>query len=150
MNPAMAPKWKLETGPLAEVTFNHLPIENTPGPLLEVDLANKNVGGGVLSHGAVQEDIMMVQNSEMIAVCLFTQPLEDNEVPFISGTKRYSQTSGYSNTFKFEGPYRDAHQERYFVAMDAREYCDPLMQYDKSEINRELNKAYSALETGTK
>ena len=149
MNPAKAPKWERETGPLAEVKFSHLPIEDIPGPVLEVDFANKNIGGGVLSHGSVQEEIMMAQSPEMIVARLFTTPLEDNEVLFINGTKRYSQTSGYSDTFKFEGPYRGTNQERYVVAMDAKEYRDPEKQYDKMEIDRELNKAYSAFAIGT-
>ena len=33
-------------------------MEVSPGPVLEVDFANKNVGGGALSHGVVQEVIM--------------------------------------------------------------------------------------------
>ena len=48
-------------------------MEVTPGPVLEVDLANKNVGGGALSHGAVQEVIMMVQLPEMIAARVFEE-----------------------------------------------------------------------------
>ena len=81
-------------------------MEVSPGPVIEMDFANKNVGGGALSHGVDQGEIMMVQLPEMIAACLFMQPLHDNEVLFISGTKRYSQSSGYSDTFKFEGPFR--------------------------------------------
>ena len=144
MSPDMAPKWEEETGSLAEVTFNRLPMEDIPGHVLEVDFANNNVGGGFLAHGAVQEEIMMAQSPEMIAARLFTMPLQDNEVLFFSGTRRFSQTSGYSDTFKFEGPYTGTKQERCIVAMDAKEYPDPSKQYEKSEIDRELNKAYSA------
>ena len=138
------PDWGNESNLLSSVAFSDLPIEDQKHPILEVDFANKIVGGGVIGSGTVQEEIKMVQAPEMIVARLFTAPLQDNEVLFITGAKRYSQTSGYSDTFRFEGHYEDMDRTRDVVAMDATDYKDPEKQFRIHEINRELNKAYCA------
>jgi poly(ADP-ribose) glycohydrolase len=47
--------------------------------LLQVDFANKYLGGGVLTHGCVQEEIRFLICPEMIISRLFTEGLEKNE-----------------------------------------------------------------------
>jgi len=146
LNMAMAPRWDLEHGKLSKLWFSDSPIEDQPGPVLEVDFANKKVGGGVLGNGSVQEEIRMALSPEAIVARLFTPPLEDNEVLLITGTKRFSQTTGYSDSFQFQGPYKGNEAIRDIVAMDAmeQERENPNKQYEKRAIDRELNKAYCA------
>ena len=53
-------------------------MEDQVGQVLEVDFANKMIGGGILGSGAVQEEIRMAIAPEMIVARLFTAPLENN------------------------------------------------------------------------
>ena len=55
-------------------------IEDDGGGTLQVDFANAYVGGGVLSHGCVQEEIRFAICPELIASMLFTERLGDTEV----------------------------------------------------------------------
>ena len=138
------PDWANGDTLMSDVAFSDLPIEDQNGPVLEVDFANKVIGGGVLGSGAVQEEIRMAVAPEMIVARLFTPPLQDHEVLIITGAKRFSETSGYSDMLSFEGHYEDMEKMREVVAMDATEFRDPNKQFLKHEILREMNKAYCA------
>ncbi len=52
---------------------------------LQVDFANRFVGGGVTGSGLVQEEIRFLINPELIAARLFTEALEDNECLIVTG-----------------------------------------------------------------
>jgi hypothetical protein len=41
-------------------------LRNAPAGVVRVDFANKVIGGGVLSNGAVQEEILFVLHPELI------------------------------------------------------------------------------------
>ena len=58
--------------------------------LVQVDFANRFVGGGVTSQGLVQEEIRFLINPELIASRLFTEALESNECLIITGKKHTS------------------------------------------------------------
>ncbi|KAI4458437.1 poly adp-ribose glycohydrolase [Holotrichia oblita] len=81
-------------------------IENGHG-LLQVDFANKFVGGGVLGYGCVQEEIRFIICPELIVSRLFTEELNSSEALVIIGAERYSNYSGYGDTFAWEGDYQD-------------------------------------------
>lgn len=51
----------------------------------QVDFASSWIGGGVLSSGLVQEEILFLMNPELIVSRLFTQRLTDNECLVITG-----------------------------------------------------------------
>lgn len=53
--------------------------------LLQVDFANRMVGGGVTGLGLVQEEIRFLINPELIVSRLFTEALEHNECLIITG-----------------------------------------------------------------
>ena len=53
--------------------------------LFQVDFANKYLGGGVLTHGCVQEEIRFLICPEMIISRLFTEGLEKNESLIMKG-----------------------------------------------------------------
>lgn len=98
---------------------------------VQVDFASSWIGGGVLSSGLVQEEILFLINPELIVSRLFTEKLEDNEcliitglslqikrrwslmvVVFIlmsssSGSEQFSVYSGFSDSFEWAGPYDD-------------------------------------------
>ncbi|CAL8071541.1 unnamed protein product [Calicophoron daubneyi] len=127
-------------------------IEDAGKNTIQVDFANSFLGGGVLNTGCVQEEIMFVLRPELIAACLFTERLGEDETLIIEGAERYSSSSGYAETFQWTGDFNeaDAHNERdewgrwktTVVAMDARHFHSNNAQFYPDCLLRELNKAY--------
>uniref|UniRef100_A0A1A7XBI0 poly(ADP-ribose) glycohydrolase n=2 Tax=Iconisemion striatum TaxID=60296 RepID=A0A1A7XBI0_9TELE len=124
-------------------------IEDDGYGMLQVDFANKFVGGGVIGAGLVQEEIRFLINPELIVSRLFTEALDDNECLVVTGTQQFSKYTGYSETYKWSGSYqdttpRDAWQRKCteIVAIDALKFKHFLEQFHLSKINRELNKAF--------
>ncbi|KAG8190782.1 hypothetical protein JTE90_005818 [Oedothorax gibbosus] len=124
-------------------------IESDGHGMLQVDFANKFIGGGVLGHGCVQEEIRFVICPELIVSRLFTECLEPSEVLIITGVEQYCDYTGYSDTFKWEGSHvdqtpRDAWGRRCteIVAMDATHFTNIADQFKLSSVHRELTKAY--------
>jgi len=118
---------------------------------LQVDFANKKIGGGVLGRGCVQEEIRFLINTELMATMIFTAIMESNEVVLIKGSERFSNYGGYGDNFFRNGSYtdkipRDLDQckKTYIVAMDAFDFfSDKTIQYSWDLILREMNKAYA-------
>eukprot|EP00698_Gefionella_okellyi_P007931 TRINITY_DN1940_c0_g1_i2.p1 TRINITY_DN1940_c0_g1~~TRINITY_DN1940_c0_g1_i2.p1 ORF type:complete len:345 (+),score=55.45 TRINITY_DN1940_c0_g1_i2:47-1036(+) len=82
-------------------------IEDDGKGMLEVDFANKSIGGGVLGKGCVQEEIRFCINPELIASRLFTEEMLDHEAVVITGTERFCNYSGYRDKFAFAGNHTD-------------------------------------------
>ena len=57
---------------------------------LQVDFANRYIGGGVLGHGCLQEEIRFLICPELIVGRLFIEVLDSNEVIEITGAEMYS------------------------------------------------------------
>jgi len=53
--------------------------------VVQVDFANKLVGGGVIGRGCVQEEIRFTICPELIVARLFTEELNYNEVLLVTG-----------------------------------------------------------------
>ncbi|XP_029166400.1 poly(ADP-ribose) glycohydrolase-like isoform X2 [Nylanderia fulva] len=144
------PKWNLQDQKLPPLHITSKgTIENEGAGLLQVDFANKYVGGGVLSLGCVQEEIRFVICPELMITMLVTEELDDTEALIVSGIERYSKYEGYSNTFKWKGDFvdetpRDDSYRRMtsIVAIDALYFRQPSLQFKIDNITRELNKAY--------
>jgi poly(ADP-ribose) glycohydrolase len=82
-------------------------IEDFKESHVEIDFANKMIGGGVLGHGTIQEEIRFMLSPELIVSLLFTAELEDNECIVIVGAEQFNIHSGYSHSFKWEGDFED-------------------------------------------
>ncbi|KAM4715523.1 poly(ADP-ribose) glycohydrolase [Anableps anableps] len=124
-------------------------IEDDGYGMLQVDFANKFVGGGVIGAGLVQEEIRFLINPELIVSRLFTEALDDNECLIITGTQQYSKYTGYAQTYKWAGCHQDTTPRddwrrlcTEIVAIDALQFKNFLEQFHPNKINRELNKAY--------
>ncbi|XP_073775171.1 poly(ADP-ribose) glycohydrolase isoform X2 [Danio rerio] len=124
-------------------------IEEQGHGMLQVDFANRFVGGGVTGSGLVQEEIRFLINPELIAARLFTEALEDNECLIITGAEQFSRYSGYANTYRWAGNHddqtpRDEWLRRHteIVAIDALQYRSFLQQFQPDCLRRELNKAF--------
>ncbi|RYQ99354.1 hypothetical protein Ahy_B07g087284 isoform A [Arachis hypogaea] len=123
-------------------------IEDQSGEAVEVDFANKYVGGGALGRGCVQEEIRFMVSPELIAGMLFLTAMEENEAIDIVGVERFSNYTGYASSFRFSGDYVDerdvdnlGRRKTRIVAIDA--LCSPGMrQYREKFVLRELNKAF--------
>ncbi|KAB0384187.1 hypothetical protein FD755_006104 [Muntiacus reevesi] len=124
-------------------------IEGNGQGMLQVDFANRFVGGGVTSAGLVQEEIRFLINPELIVSRLFTEVLDHNECLIITGTEQYSEYTGYAETYRWARSHedrseRDDWQRRSteIVAIDALHFRRYLDQFVPEKIRRELNKAY--------
>ncbi|XP_048480301.1 poly(ADP-ribose) glycohydrolase [Plutella xylostella] len=124
-------------------------IEDDGVGLMQVDFANKYLGGGVLNYGCVQEEIRFVICPELMASMLFTETLRPNEALLMIGCERYSKYSGYGNSFKWAGnfvddvPFDSSGRRRCAVlAIDALPFNNKAHEYRREHIVREMNKAW--------
>ncbi|CAN0877390.1 Poly(ADP-ribose) glycohydrolase 1 [Linum grandiflorum] len=131
-------------------------IEDQSDGALEVDFANKYLGGGALHRGCVQEEIRFMINPELIAGMFFLPCMEDNEAIEIVGAERFSNYTGYASSFRFSGDHMDQksfdscrRRKTRIVAIDA--LCDPrTRQYKVDYLLRETNKAFCGFSAGLK
>ncbi|XLR38038.1 hypothetical protein S83_022698 [Arachis hypogaea] len=141
--------WSTSAIPLCKFevhTSGH--IEDQSGEAVEVDFANKYLGGGALGRGCVQEEIRFMVSPELIAGMLFLTAMEENEAIDIVGVERFSSYTGYASSFRFSGDYVDerdvdnlGRRKTRIVAIDA--LCSPGMrQYREKFVLREINKAF--------
>lgn len=144
------PEWERCDKPLTRlhVTYEGT-IEGNGRGMLQVDFANRFVGGGVTGAGLVQEEIRFLINPELIVSRLFTEVLDHNECLIITGTEQYSEYTGYAETYRWarsheDGSEKDDWQRRCteIVAIDALHFRRYLDQFVPEKVRRELNKAY--------
>ncbi|XP_059099200.1 poly(ADP-ribose) glycohydrolase-like [Tigriopus californicus] len=145
------PDWHKSKKQLTELHINAKgTIEDDGFGMLQVDFANALVGGGVLGHGCVQEEIRFLISPELILSRLFTERLSGNECLVVTGFERFSKYSGYASSFKFDGAYHDdtpidkgsKHRKTRMVAIDALPPGHSSSQYSPQNVQRELNKAF--------
>ncbi|XP_051794722.1 poly(ADP-ribose) glycohydrolase [Acanthochromis polyacanthus] len=144
------PHWKRSTEKLHKLyVASRGSIESEGTGLLQVDFASSWIGGGVLSSGLVQEEILFLINPELIVSRLFTEKLTDNECLIITGSQQFSCYSGFGDSFEWAGPHEEhlkrdawARLKRQILAIDALHFKHSSEQYSMMKITRELNKAY--------
>lgn len=124
-------------------------IEDNGTGFLQVDFANKYIGGGVIGEGCVQEEIRFLICPELILSRLFCERLDNNECLIITGAERYSDYTGYAHTFRWAGNHsdrttRDSWGRRHskIVAIDAQVFRCYTDQFQDGLLKRELDKAY--------
>ncbi|EGR30771.1 poly adp-ribose glycohydrolase, putative [Ichthyophthirius multifiliis] len=111
---------------------------------IQIDFANKYIGGGVLDTGLVQEEIRFVISPELLILRLFSFKIEDQEAILVSGIDTYSIYRGYSNTFECLGENKNRKND-ILVAIDALNFSqsyDSGIQYRINVLLREINKAF--------
>lgn len=82
-------------------------IEDQGRGMLQVDFANKYMGGGVLGRGCVQEEIRFCICPELMVTKLVAERLQPNEALFVAGAERFSAYAGYAGSFVFGGEWVD-------------------------------------------
>jgi len=125
-------------------------IEEAKG-CLEIDFANKYLGGGVLGNGMVQEEIMLMTSPEGLVGILFCESMREEEAILIQGAATMSEYQGYAKGFKWNGKKEEKYEmtksnimDRNIIAIDALDLRDERIptQFSTDLLLRELNKAY--------
>ncbi|XP_066150021.1 poly(ADP-ribose) glycohydrolase-like [Euwallacea fornicatus] len=129
-------------------------IEDNGLGFLQVDFANKNIGGGVLRYGCVQEEIRFVICPELIVSRLFVEQLGNGEAVIVTGAERYNNYTGYGDSFEWTGDHEDntpfdpyGRRRITICVIDATHFNKPRDQFHPSSMLRELNKAYVGFST---
>jgi len=126
-------------------------IENEGMGMLQADFANEYIGGGVLNHGLVQEEIRFIINPECLVSMVMCEKMEANEAILITGTEQYSTYTGYAESYAWSGPCKDDTPSDPWkrkcckiTAIDAIRFMQGHtdIQFTSTNVNRELNKAY--------
>lgn len=126
-------------------------IEDDSAGMLQLDFANKYIGGGVLNHGCLQEEIRFVICPELLVSRLFIQVLNDNEAVLIKGAQQFTKYEGYASSFRMTGKFsdntlRDSSLRRLnteIAAIDATPYAGYETQFERESLVREINKAFT-------
>jgi len=133
---------------LCEIKFNEENSMFEGVGSYHVDFANKRIGGGALTGGRVQEEILFANEPEAIISMLFMEPMSDNDAIGIFNTIEYSKSSGYSNSFKFiESAISDdlsKIKKHRIIAIDAsinKSFFDYFFK-NNNDIKRDIHKAY--------
>ena len=130
-------------------------LEDNGHGMIEVDCANKFLGGGVLNEGCVQEEIRFLICPELILMRLFTKVLDNSECVIITGAERYSNYTGYADSFAWSGDHiaticdnmgLKASTNIYHYALIFHDYAS---QFKPGLLHKELNKLYVALSTSS-
>lgn len=120
---------------------------------VKIDFANHYLGGGVLSKGAVQEEILFLIFPENLIWMLMVEKIDLNESMCMTGSTRFCNYGGYSYDLQFKGEYKGEEEikkdsfNRFKVrieAIDALYFSktDVNKQFRADKIVRELTKAY--------
>ncbi|XP_078695182.1 uncharacterized protein LOC144924106 [Branchiostoma floridae x Branchiostoma belcheri] len=126
-------------------------IEDSGSHTLQMDFANKLIGGGVLNQGRVQEEIRFCICPELITSMLFMEKMDANEAIQIAGFEQFSHYTGYGRTLGYGGDCKDNSEvnadgniETTLCAIDAQNYNRRKHdeQYKQGNLLRDLNKAY--------
>ena len=76
----------------------------------------------VCLQGCVQEEIRFTICPELLVSRLFTDILEDNECLIVTGVERFSNYTGYADSFRFAGDHIDQ-TPRYVSALFTSSSC---------------------------
>ena len=109
-----------------------------------IDFANQYIGGGALSGGCVQEEILFAVEPEAIVSMFLMEVMDDNDAIRIDNLIQYSNYSGYAFSFKYEESAIKDEQNlirHNIIAIDAVELFNS-GGVDQDSVMRDLIKAY--------
>eukprot|EP00300_Choanocystis_sp_HF-7_P040796 c7317_g1_i2.p1 GENE.c7317_g1_i2~~c7317_g1_i2.p1 ORF type:complete len:509 (-),score=102.82 c7317_g1_i2:63-1589(-) len=120
--------------------------DNLDPSVAQVDFANHRIGGGVLSSGAMQEEVRFAMCPELTVAVLFVEMLSDVEALIMQGAARHSLASGLGSNLQYAGPVSQNLPPPTVIAIDAVSYnLAPFPfedQIQAPKILRDLTKAY--------
>jgi poly(ADP-ribose) glycohydrolase len=148
------PNWRESKAPLGDVEIVEEGCIEAAHKELQLDFAHKLIGGGVLGHGCVQEEIRFAVCPELLLARMVCEEMGNYEAVIISGARQYSAYTGYGHTFRWSEPHDDKTQvvsslhvkDVCVLALDATNFntanLSPDQQYYPYWCAREINKAY--------
>ncbi|KAJ9472151.1 Poly(ADP-ribose) glycohydrolase [Diplonema papillatum] len=155
------PDWKACTVPLqTRLSVDESGCIESKIGCLQVDFANRYLGGGVIGNGCVQEEIRFLMTPGLMLARLVCECLSEEEAVRVIGCRQYSTYTGYSDTFCYVGPYDDPtpnvsgpkaslYCNVCVVAADAVNFnaygMYPSKQFSGRFQKREVNKMYAAV-----
>ena len=146
--------WKTSNKILQEVIIlDDGAIEDFTENSIQVDFANKYIGGGALLDPAVQEEIRFIICPECFPSMFIFEGFLDDEVGYIIGAEHISKYEGYGQSFEFAGDFIENEpkidsKKRFDVNILALDALCFMGYYKKDEqlkeeiFLRELNKAF--------
>lgn len=151
-----SPDWASSTAQLQKLLVtSDGTIEDNGTGMLQVDFANKFIGGGVLAEGCVQEEIRFLICPELIVSRLITEVLDANESLLAVGCERFSNYTGYGSSMQWLSDHRDGNGHDSWgrlitqvVAIDAQVFRSLSSQLSERSLLRELNKAHCGFRCG--
>ena len=123
------------------LNFNEVEDKN----VLKSVFSSKNIGGNILEDGCSQEEIVFLKCPECMVGLLLSPVLNATESFRITNIIQYSEVLGYATEINFQGNIASQKIQHDFVFFDALICVDKKLQYSQYGIDRELNKAYSAM-----
>lgn len=147
------PAWSQSQKPLRGLTVCADGVIEKCQNSLQVDFADKIIGGFILDFGLVQEKIRFAFNPELIVSRIFNENMTDNEVVLMTGSEQFNEYTGYGDSFRWAGDHEDVtsidefgRRSTQIVAMDATSFgrSQHLRQFLRTDFERELKKAYIA------
>jgi poly(ADP-ribose) glycohydrolase len=114
-----------------------------------VDFANMYIGGGALTGGNVQEEILFAVEPEATISMFFMEVMDKNDAIGIYNTIRYSKHKGYGSEFKYEKSAITDDltkiKRHKIIAIDAMNIANCYYIYkirNQENIMRDIHKAY--------
>lgn len=99
--------WSRDRSPLGALEVQDVgAIEDADG-FLQVDFANRYLGGGVLSGGNVQEEIRFAIAPELLVGMIVSPVMGPTDAVVLRGTERFALTEGYGGSLRFAGDFAD-------------------------------------------
>ena len=136
-------KFNFELPPtsISIVKFNFKPqgIEICEGEN-HVDFANARLIYSIWPS-VTQEELILCVRPELVFLPIFIEKMSDNDIIFMKNSLHINKSSGYGETFKFEGTYENKNyikRKNTIIAMDSYDK----ESYDKNSILRDLHKCY--------
>jgi poly(ADP-ribose) glycohydrolase len=111
-----------------------------------IDFANKYIGGGALTGGCVQEEILFAVEPEAVASMFFMEVMDKNDAIGIFNTIEYSKYTGYGYNFKYEksaitDDLKNIKRHK-IIAIDASNRASSYNHTYEQNLNRDIHKAY--------
>lgn len=114
----------------------------------KVDFANKNLQIHRIIPSLTQEEVLFTLHPALYVSLLISETMEDNEAIIMLGCKKYIESSGYLDTFNFEGQAKNYNENtdnqliHGIIAIDAICNDTPNRQFQKKFYDRDINKAF--------
>lgn len=134
-------KFDFEQSPISLKKYGFVPlgIEICEGEN-HVDFANSRLIYCIWPS-VTQEELILCVRPELVVLPIFVEKMSDDDIIFMKNSLHINKSSGYGETFKFEGVYENMEyirRKNTIIAMDSYDRDS----YEKNIILRDLHKCY--------